>query len=287
MQFSTVAKYMRRSPYQALVAILIMSFTFYMISAFAVRTIISVKLIQYFETRPQLTVFFKDETNNQEIATLKKQVEDTGKTTSVTFVSKEQALKFYQEQNKNDPILLDLVTAEILPSSLEIQTQKPEYLSEMAAAVKDSPIVDQVVFQKEIIDTLLSWINAFKRVGMVEIAVLIFESILVIATIISFKILVKREEIETMKLLGATNWFVRMPFIFEGMIYGMTGAAIGWLLAISFVFYSTPYLESFLKGIPVFPLPVTMLLALLGVELVFAATLGVVASFIAVKRYLK
>ena len=84
---------------------------------------------------------------------------------------------------------------------------------------------------------------------MVEIAVLIFESILVIATIISFKILVKREEIETMKLLGATNWFVRMPFIFEGMIYGMTGAAVGWLLAISFVFYSTPYLESFLKGI--------------------------------------
>ena len=90
-----------------------------------------------------------------------------------------------------------------------------------------------------------------------------------------------------MKLLGATNWFVRMPFILEGMIYGMTGAAVGWLLAISFVFYSTPYLESFLKGIPVFPLPVTMLLALLGVELVFAATLGVVASFIAVKRYLK
>lgn len=285
--FSTVGKYIRRSPYQAIVATLIMSFTFYMISTFAIRTLISVKLIEYFETRPQLTVFFRDEATQEDIAALQEKIKATGKTSSIIYVSKEEALKIYKQQNQTDPVLLDLVTAEILPASLEVKAVDAKDLAGLEAIARESDMVEEVIFQKEIVDTLLSWINAFKQVGLAEIIVLLIESVLVITTIISFKIMAKREEIETMKLIGATNSFIRMPFILEGMVYCVLGALIGWCSSVILVLYTTPYLASFLKGIPIFPLPPTLFLGLLAGEVAIAMILGILASFIAVKRYLK
>lgn len=285
--FSTVSKYIRRSPYQAIVATLIMSFTFYMISMFSVRTFVSMQLISYFESRPQLTIFFRDEATENNIMAMKQKIEQTGKTSSVTYISKQQALNIYRQQNKTDPALLDLVTADILPASLEVKSSNAADLSSLADMARGSPFVEQVVFQKDIVDTLLSWVNALKKVGMLEVSVLTIESILVIITIVSFKIVIKREEIETMKLIGATNNFIRAPFILEGVIYCVVGAVIGWFVSIMIIVYATPYLESFLKGIPIFPLAPALLFELLGGEILFAAVLGMFASFVAVKRYLK
>lgn len=258
-----------------------------MISAFAVRTMISFKLINYFESRPQLTVFFRDEATEQDITQLKNSLVNTGKTSSVTYVSKEDALKIYRQQNKTDPVLLDLVTAEILPASLEIKAVNAEDLTDLANISKKSPLVEEVIFQKEIVDTLLSWINAFKQVGLVEIGVLLVESILVIITIISFKIMTKKEEIETMKLIGATNSFIRFPFILEGMTYCIIGAIIGWSAGMILLMSSSPALEQSLKGIPILPLQPGLLIGLLAAEVAIAMILGIFASFVAVKRYLK
>src|SRR3989344_4056306 len=115
MHLSTVAKYIRRSPYQAISAGLIMSLTFFAITVFAILTILSIRFISYFESRPQLTVFFKDSASRQDISALEDKLKDTGKTSLITYVSKEDALKIYKQQNESDPILLDLVTSDILP----------------------------------------------------------------------------------------------------------------------------------------------------------------------------
>lgn len=285
--FNTVGKYIRRSPYQAIVATVIMSFTFYMISTFAIRTFVSMKLINYFESRPELTIFFQDEATPDDITTLRHKLEATGKVTQITYVSKEQALQIYRQQNKSDPVLLDLVTPDILPASLEVKAENPMDLAGLAGIAKATPNVEEVVFQKDIVDTLVSWINAFKEVGVAEILVLVVESILVIITIISFKIVIKKEEIETMKLIGATNSFIRIPFILEGVIYCIAGAVIGWFISVMVIVTSAPHLESFLKGIPIFPIQPILLFGLLGGEVLAACLLGAFASFVAVKRYLK
>lgn len=284
---STVAKYIRRSPYQALSAAAIMSLTFFTISVFAILTIISIRFISYFESRPQLTVFFKDEATMNEISSLQKKLEDTGKTASINFVSKEEALKIYKEQNKSDPILLDLVTAEILPSSIEVQAQQAQDLSSLATVVKGSAIVEDVVFQKDIVDTLVSWTAAARRVGLVVIAILITVSTLIIVTIIGIKITVRREEIETMRLLGASNWFIRAPFLLEGAFYGLVGSLVGGITAIGIFYSFAPALESFLRGVAIFPLSPLIMAELLIVEVMIACLVGIFASYLAVLRYLK
>lgn len=280
-------KHIRRNPYQALAAICIMLLTFLSISVFAFIVFGSSVIIQYFESKPQVTAFFKDEAQQSEIDTLKANLEKSGNVSSIRFVSKTEALKIYKEQNKNDPLLLDLVTEDILPSSLEISTNKIEEMGPIAEVLKGSPIVAEVVFQKDVIATLTRWTNAIRLIGVTLIVVLSIVSIFIMMTVIGFKVSQKKEEIEIMRLLSATNWYIRWPFVFEGIFYGVIGTFLGWLIATIMLLYATPYLESFLKGIPLLPVSPLFLLELLAGEIVIAVILGVVASSLAVLRYLK
>ena len=277
----------RRSPYQAIAAILIMMLTFLTISFFAFVIFSSSRVINYFESKPQATAFFKDEAKQTEIDSLKNDVLATGKVSGVKFVSKKQALEIYKQQNKNDPLLLDLVTADILPSSFEISTYKVQDLNDISVTLKSSSIVQEVVFQKDVVATLASWTNALRKIGIFSIVILSLVSIFIMVTIIGIKISQKKGDIEIMRLVGAGAWYIRWPFVFEGIFYGVVGALIGWLIAVLALLYATPFLSSFLRGIPIFPLSYVYLLELLVVELLIASLLGVFSSILAVFRYLK
>lgn len=287
MHLKTVLKYMRRSPYQSISAALIMTLTFFTISVFAFLTILSVRLIDYLESRPQLTVFFTDTATRPQIRELKQKLEATGKTISVRYVSKNEALSIYKQQNKNDPSTLDLVSADILPASLDIQTARAEDLSSLVPIIKQGKNIDKIFFQKEIVNKLVAWTNALRIVGVSIISILVLVSIFVILTIIGIKITVRREEIEIMRLIGASNWFIRTPFVMEGMMYGFFGALIGWTVSYGILFAITPQVEAFLSGLPIFPISPLLSLSLLGGEILVACFLGAFASFIAVLRYLK
>lgn len=277
----------RRSPYQAFAAVLIMILTFLTISFFVFLLSGSSTVIDFFESKPQVTVFFKNEAKQKEMDSLAQKVQDTGKVSSVRFVSKKQALEIYKQQNKSDPLLLDLVTEDILPASLEISAYNVEDLSEFSETLKGSPIVSEVIYQKDIVSTLVAWTSAVKQIGIALIVVLSTVSIFIMATIIGIKISQKKEDIEIMKLIGAANWYIRWPFLLEGIFYGLIGAVIGWSLASLMLWYSTPFLSYFLRGIPIFPIPLTFFLIVLGGELIFAIILGFLSSFVAVLRYLK
>ncbi len=277
----------RRSPYQAFAAVFIMTLTFLFVSFFSFILYGSTKAISYFESIPQVTAFFRQEVKKQDMDSLKNSLMKSSKIADIKFVSKQDALKIYREQNKNDPLLLELVTADILPASLEISTVKISDLSEVNNALKASPLVSEVIFQKDVVSVLTSWTNALRNIGMGLIITLSLVSIFIMAIIIGIKISQKKEDIEIMKLIGASNWYVRWPFIFEGIFYGFIGAVLGFGIASGVLWYIAPFLSSFLKGIPVFPLSWILLLELLGAEIMIAVILGIVSSFVAVLRYLK
>lgn len=288
MHIQTVSKYIRRSPYQSIAAILIMSLTFLSIAVFSIITIISIRVINYFETRPQLSVFFKQDATNDDVNALRTQLESTGKTKSIKFVSQNEALSIYKQQNKEDPLLLDLVTSDILPASLDVQANDAKYLSSLAQVAKGSKLVDEVVFQKDIVDTLIKFTNGLRQIGIVIIAVLLIVSIFVILTIIGIKITVRKDEIEIMKLIGASNWFIRTPFLLEGIFYGAVGAIIGWGVSYGVLFfYATPKIESFFGGVPVLPIEPILMAEVFGILFISAIVLGAFSSFLAVLRYLK
>lgn len=285
--FKTAWKNIRRSPYQAFAAVFIMTLTFLAFSLFAIIFYSSSQVVNYFESKPQVTAFFKDEAKQTDIDELKKSLTDSGIVSEVKFVSKDEALEIYRNQNKDDPLLLDLVTADILPASLEISTFVIDDLTLVSDTLTKSAVVEEVVFQKDVVSTLTSWTNAIRKVGIFIVTLLAIVSVLIMVIIIGIKVSQKRGDIETMRLIGAGSWYVRFPFIIEGVLYGAIGAIVGWIVSYGILLYATPQLSYFLKGVPVFPLSPTFMFGLLGLELLFALLLGVFSSYLAVLRYLK
>lgn len=283
----TATQNIRRSPYQAIAAIVVMVLTFLVISFFVFLIAGSSKIVNYFESKPQVTAFFRNEAKQDDINSLESKLKETGTVSSVKFVSKQEALAIYREQNKKDPLLLDLVTADILPSSLEISTYKIEDLSAISETLKTSPIVSEVIFQKDVVSTLTSWTSALRKIGIAAILILSIVSIFIIVTIIGVKISQKRQDIHIMGLIGATKWYIRWPFIFEGIFYGVVGAFSAWVVASASLWAATPFLSAFLKGIPVVPVSPIFLLELLFAELLLAVLLGGFSAYLAVLRYLK
>lgn len=287
MHYKTMWQHVRRSPYQAMAAILIMMLTFLAVSIFTILISGSTKVITYFESKPQVTAFFKDTTQTDSITALKNDLLATGKVASIKYVSKDDALKIYKEQNKNDPLLLDLVTADILPASLEISAINLQDLPDISTYLKNNASVQEVVYQQDVVSSLTKWTNAIRIIGIILVAILAVVSIFIMSIIIGIKISHKKDEIEIMQLIGATKWYISGPFVLEGIFYGCIGAFFGWAVSSVTLFWATPFLESFLRGIPVVPVPWYFYLILLGGEILFAIVLGIFSSLLAVLRYVK
>lgn len=285
--FKTAWRNIRRSPYRAFAAVFVMTLTFLFISFFAFLLYGSAKVIGYFESRPQVTAFFKNETKQVDINNLENSLKANDNVASVKFVSKEDALKIYKEQNKNDPLLLELVTSDILPASLEISTVKIEHLSGISNMLKNSPLVSEVVFQKDIVSILTSWTNALRGIGLGIIIILSLVSISEMVTIIGVKISQKKSDIEIMRLIGAGSWYIRTPFLLEGIFYGTAGALAGWMISSGVLWCAASSLSEFTKGMSIFPIPLVFIFGLLGAELLVAIIFGTLSSFLAVLRYLK
>jgi len=284
--FKTVFQHIRRSPYQGLAAIGIMTLTLFVACLFFLTAIGSQVILSYFEKKPQITAFFADEKDQTSIENLEERLRKTNKVARLKFVSKEEALKIYQEQNKDDPLLLEMVTADILPASLEISATDAQYLAELAEILKNEPLVEDVIYQKDVVDALIAWVRGIRLAGSLLVSFLVIVSLLTILTIIGMKIALRKEEIEILKLVGASNWFIRMPFLLEGMIYGLVGAVLSWGVVYLLLWYLTPHLAPFLAGIPILPIsPLLMVYLLLGM-IVLAVFLGAFGSFLALLRYI-
>lgn len=280
-------QHIRRSPYQALAAILVMFLTTFVASIFIMLAYGSEKVLTYFESKPQVTAFLKDTTTKDDAQTLMDKLTQTQKAAGVKYVSKEDALNIYKQQNKNDPLLLEMVSASILPASIEVSAKNITDLSSLSEVLKQEPGVDEVVFQKDVVDTLVRWTTSLRRIGIIFIGFLSLMSILVIVTIIGMRISAKKEEIEIMRLVGASFWYIRWPFLWEGMFYGAWGGILAWGLSYGLLLYAQPHLSSFLSGIGLIPVAPILMLELLGIELAGAIFVGMFASAIALWRYLK
>lgn len=291
-----VRTHIRRSPYQAMAATLTMFLTFLVGGVFFLATMASVMVLGYFEGKPQITVFLAPKAGQLEADNLKVKLEGTGKVASTQYVSKEEALSIYRQQNQNDPLLLEMVTADILPASLEVSATDPQYLSDLVTAIEGTEGVDEVVYQRDVVDSLLSWTNAIRWVGGTLALLLVIDSLLIIGTVIAMKIALKRDEIEILMLVGASPWTIRAPFVLEGGVYGLAGAGIASFILSAIIAWLRPYLFSFLGSIPPFGMMLGSLTSpafLISVAVFIAANLlvgfilGAFGSSIALRRYLR
>ena len=285
---STTWHHIRRSPFQSFGALFVMILSFFVLSSFLILSSGLSQVLGYFENKPAITIFLKDGLDKATVVNVQKELASFPKIKEIKFISKEDALTIYKEQNKDNPLLLEMVTANILPASFEISAYDPAVLQRIATNFTNrSEIVDEIVYQKDIISTLLVWTNIARKVGLAFILVLGTVSFLFIFTVITMKITNRKEEIVISRLLGATGWYISRPFLLEGVFYGVFGCLLGTCFSVLIFWITKDRLNYFFSPVTFFSVNVLFFGKILAEELAVGVTLGLVASFLGVKKHIR
>lgn len=280
---------MRRSPYQTLVALLVTTLAFFVAIVFFLDAAAAHKILRYFETRPQVNAFYQQEVvpKPQEVELIKSQLEATGLVEDFKYISKEDALKIYKDLNKNDPLLLEAVTANMLPASIEVSAKDPKDLKQIADVLKAQDGVDDVRFAEDVVDSLLNWTRSVRTSRVVLASTQMVIAFVIILSVIGSRIINRREEITLMQLIGATPGYISAPFVVEGMLYGIWGAMAAWVMSYLVILYSTPFFAGFVSEIPGLYPTLTFMLEVLGGAVGLGALVGALGGLLAVRRYLR
>lgn len=290
----------RRTPYQSMASFLVLFLTLFLSLAILFSLSFIHGLLGYVETRPQVTVYFKTDTSEDEIMKLKDTLTSSGKVLSSKYISKQEAFNIYKESNKDNPLLLEMVSSDILPPSLEIYAKKPTFLPEIAEFVKKNPGIDEVNFQKIIIDRLLSLTNIIRKTSLIFFTFLILTTIIILITITHFKVALKKDEIDVLRLLGASSFYVKKPFLLETIFFGISASILSFALFMGIILYFNPFIASYVRGInqlsinffdsyqlAIWPLNSILLLSLFSIITLFGLIISVTASLLATQKYIK
>jgi len=289
----------KRAPYQTLTAFLVLFLTLFLSMILFVSLTFLHGVLGYLESRPQVTVYFQTSTPEKEIFKIRDELNNSGKVILIKYISQQEAFNIYKNINKNDPLLLEMVSADILPSSLEIYAKKPVYLPEIAEFLKKQGGVDEVQFQKDIVDRLLNLTNVLRKLSLLFFVYLLLMSTIVLTTTTLFKIALKKDEIELMRLIGASNFYIRKPFLQEGVFLGIVASLVSFIILLLIFFYLNPFLSSYLKGIPVleikifdlglkvWPINFSFLIIVFSLSSLFGCFISIISSFLATRKYLK
>lgn len=284
----TTWHHIRRSPFQSLIALSLMTFSFILISLFVIVSNGISQTLKYFETKPEITIYIKDTIDNATLENLKKELSNYQGVKEVRYISKEKAFEIYKQQNQDNPMLTEMVTASILPASVEVTVSDPKILEQIYQnyATK-TDIVDEIIYQKDIINTLLDWTNTIRKSGVVITVVVILITFFSVSSIIGMKTTNRKDEIKVSRLLGASNWYVKKPFLLEGLFYGFFGSLIGSILISLIFILNRQTINSFFNPITFVSNDLNLYGIFILSEIIIGCFIGLLASFIGVKRYIK
>lgn len=245
-----------------------------------------------------VSVYLADKTTEKQAQQLAEQLKGVENVKSVQYIDKAEALRRFREQNKDDPKILSGISEDEnpLPRSFAIEVIDQQKLDPITAFVekpevkvlldKDKPTSYEGE-RKQTIDRIVRGSNFIRTFGAIASVIFVVISTLIIFNTIRMAIFTRKEEIEIMRLVGATNWFIRGPFLFEAALYGMIAAIVATLVAYSVVTAPNVLLAKYFDMTRVNELfrssPHLILLAELGM----GAVIGMGSSLLAMSRYLK
>ena len=177
----------------------------------------------------ELSVFLKPDVDPTQVDAVKQQLTSMPEVKKFSYVDQDAAFKeFKQIVNVKD--YNDVVTAKDLPPSYRVVPRKAELVDTIGERFRNQPGVQQVVYAKEAIKKQLASIRRREAAFLAMAVVLLISATLLIFNTIQLAIFARRREVSVMKLVGASNWFIRIPFMLEGMVQGFVGAILAFIL---------------------------------------------------------
>jgi cell division transport system permease protein len=282
---------LRRNSAPALAALLTVLLTAVVLGVFIPIVQATTGTANEVRSRVVVDVYVKDSATQLQQAELRKAIEDTPNVKSVEFISKGEALARAQEKNpKAFEAGAELLGSNPLPASFRVHPEDPDKLSEIVTSLNAAgdtrlAAIDEVRDREEDTNKILSATGLVKALTAGLAVLLVLASIALIANTIRLSIFARRREVEVMKLVGATNWFIRWPFVIEGMIVGFLGGLLAvLLLAIVKTTFIDPLSDRFALLAAPDTIDFPLLVAILMIACIGVSALG---SGITLRRFLR
>lgn len=238
------------------------------------------------ESQVQINVYLHDDLSDREMKEIGEEIQAMSVVEEIKFVDKKDAMDRFKERLGDQKTLLEaLEDTNPLPNAFEVKLKRPEEVKATANKINEFEGVETAKFGQDVVEQLFELTKMVRIFGFFIIVFLAMATLFIISNTIRLTVFARRKEIGIMKYVGATNWFIRWPFLMEGMVLGFLGAIVATVLlrnlysAVTAKIYST---LAFLPLIPEYPFlnHITLLLLVVG------TAIGALGSTISLKRFM-
>lgn len=287
-----------RNAYVSLAAVFVITVALFVIGSTMFIDQLLTTSLQSLQKKVDINVYFVPNASQDEIDAIRTSLTALPDVSSVVYTSREEALAKYRERNQNDEIAMQAL-AELddnpLGANLAIQAKETSqyesiamFLEEKREQSAQSPVIDEINFarNKESIDALTKIIGAVEQASLIIMLVLIVAAVLITFNTIRLAIYTAREEISIMRLVGASNMFIRGPFMLQGVMYGFAAGVLSLLIFYPIMVWLGPQTQDFFE-FNLFTYFVSNFSSIFGTLVGIGVVLGLVSSILAIARYLR
>ena len=284
-----------RNGYLSVAAVSVMLLSLFSISALFVFILSTNAYLQSIEDRVNVSIYFKADVSEEIIMKSKSELEVYNEVKSVDYVSKEKALEEFKKNNTNEPVILkalEEIEGNPLLSALIVKAHNPDQYGMVDEYLKNSAFKDDISRtnynkNKPAIERLNNIIFQIRKVGTGIAGLLSFISVLIIFNTIRITIYSHKKEVEVMRLVGASNFYIRLPFVFEGIIYGLVASIISMGLLFGSLKVVLPNAKQLIPSVNIMDIYISHFFILFGAQILIGSFLGIISSLFAIRKYLK
>ncbi len=252
-------------------------------------------LIKSLEEKMDVSIFFKEEVLEKQILDVSDELSKFSEVKDVEYITKEQALEDFRIRHENDPLLIESLEelgANPFLESLRIKAADTSNYEAIIGFIESSDfnnIIEKVDYyqKKPVIDKIYSINSQINKFGIIISLILTLIAILVAFSQIRLSLSDSKEEISTMKLVGASNWFIRGPFMVQGMMIGFFSAVITALIFLGLLWSLNSGIDKIIPELDIFGYFTSHFLIIFSVQLLLSFAIGIFASSAAIRKYLK
>lgn len=276
-----------RNKFMAVASVLTVTLSMFILGVFLCAVLNINHMATYLENQVEMTVYLKDGLNTEQVMAVGKKLKALPDLKEIKFTNKDQAMAEFKQRLGDRQGILDAINGNPLPSSYSTSFATPASLKNAVSIVTQYPEVDSVQYGQDIIEQLYKVAQVIRIGGIILIVFLAGAELFIISNTIRLTVFARRREIQIMKYVGATNGFIRWPFIFEGMIIGFIGSGLSAFIL--WEGYKVVLMEMaqaglvFIPMIPLWPFIGYMTVMLLAAGII----IGILGSTISLRKYMK
>lgn len=284
---SEACKSFWRNSFMSIASIVTVALSFFILGIFAIMVANLDNFADNLENQVQISVYLKDGLTTEQVMSVGKRLKALPEVRQIKFTNKDQAMTELKERMKDQPGILEALEGKNpLPTSYEITFTQAGAVKKAAQIVANYPEVESSHYGQEIIEQLLNITRVIRWGGMALIVLLTVATLFIISNTIRLTVFARRKEIGIMKYVGATNWFIRWPFLLEGLLLGFIGGVIADAALVQFYRFVTSEIHHSLAFLPLVGMNPFMYQVGIGL-LLLSMIIGAVGSTISLKRYMK